>query len=60
MKEARNNRRITLRYRHDAAMFLKARGWIDHDGVLGGAVVRPDSDREILVDLARRIEGWVS
>lgn len=47
-------------YRHDAAMFLKARGWIDHDGVLGGAVVRPDSDREILVDLARRIEGWVS
>jgi len=47
-------------YRHDAAMFLKARGWIDHDGVLGGAVVRPESDRAILVDLALRIEGWVS
>lgn len=47
-------------YRHDAAMFLKARGWIDHDAVLAGAVLRPESDREILVDIARRIEGWVS
>lgn len=46
-------------YRHDAAMFLHARGWIDHDGVLAGAVLRPDSDRELLADLARRIEAWV-
>ena len=25
-------------YRHDAAMFLHARGWIDHDGIPPGAV----------------------
>jgi dihydrodipicolinate synthase/N-acetylneuraminate lyase len=46
-------------YRHDAAMFLQARGWIDHDGIPVGAVRRPESDREILVDLARRIEALV-
>ena len=43
-------------YRHDAAMFLQARGWIDHDGILAGAVRRPESDRAVLVDLAARVE----
>ncbi len=46
-------------YRHDAAMFLQARGWIDHDGVPDGAVRRPESDRDVLVDLTRRVERWV-
>ena len=47
-------------YRHDAAMFLHARGWITHDGVVAGAVTRPESDRVVLVDIARRVEEWVS
>jgi hypothetical protein len=41
-------------------MFLQARGWIAHDGVLAGAVLRPESDRDILTDIARRIDEWVS
>lgn len=53
-------RRPVPGYRHDAAMFLQARGWIAHDGVLAGAVHRPESDREVLVDIARRVEEWVS
>lgn len=46
-------------YRHDAAMFLQARGWIDHDGVPDGAIRRPEADREVLADIARRVEAWV-
>jgi dihydrodipicolinate synthase/N-acetylneuraminate lyase len=46
-------------YRHDAAMFLQLRGWLDHDGVAPGAVTRPESDRAVLADLAARIEDWV-
>lgn len=45
-------------YRHDAAMFLRARGWIDCDHVAAGATRRPEADRAVLVDLARRIEAW--
>ncbi|NLA36309.1 MAG: dihydrodipicolinate synthase family protein [Actinobacteria bacterium] len=45
-------------YRHDAAMFLHARGWIDCDTVPPGAVRRPESDRAVLIDLARRIDEW--
>lgn len=47
-------------YRHDAAMFLKVRGWIDHDGVLAGATRRPDSDLDVLADIARRVDEWIS
>ncbi len=47
-------------YRHDAATFLHARGWIDHAGVPAGATTRPESDRPVLVDIARRIDEWVS
>jgi dihydrodipicolinate synthase/N-acetylneuraminate lyase len=46
-------------YRHDAAMFLQLRGWLDHDGVPPGATARPESDRGVLDDLAARIEEWV-
>ncbi len=47
-------------YRHDAAIFLRARGWIAHDGVLADAATRPESDREVLVEIARRLEEWLS
>ncbi|MFN8051480.1 MAG: dihydrodipicolinate synthase family protein [Acidimicrobiales bacterium] len=53
-------RRPVPGYRHDAAMFLEARGWIAHDGVPAGALRRPESDREVLVDIARRVEEWVA
>jgi hypothetical protein len=41
-------------------MFLKVRGWIDHDGVLAGATRRPDSDLDVLADIARRVDEWIS
>ena len=46
-------------YRHDAAMFLHARGWIDHDGIPPGAVARPGSDRPVLADIAARLADWL-
>ena len=42
-------------YRHDAAMFLKLRGWIDSDATPAGAPQRPDADREVLADIAGRL-----
>lgn len=42
-------------YRHDAAMWLRLRGWIDHDGVPDGAARRPESDRGLLAELAERL-----
>lgn len=43
-------------YRHDAAMFLQLRGRIDSDATPAGAPRRPDSDRDVLADIARRLE----
>ncbi|MEZ5167530.1 MAG: hypothetical protein R2695_13945 [Acidimicrobiales bacterium] len=42
-------------YRHDAAMFLELRGWAESDNVPAGAPRRPDSDREVLRDIAERL-----
>lgn len=42
-------------YRHDAAMFLTARGWIDCDRTHPSSPARPDSDRPLLADLAARV-----
>lgn len=42
-------------YRHDAAMFLKIRGQIDCDRTHPDSPVRPDSDREVLTDIAARL-----
>ena len=42
-------------YRHDAAMFLQLRGWVDHDAVPDGAPRRPESDRAVLADIAERL-----
>ncbi len=46
-------------YRHDAAMFLKLRGWIDSDATPAGAPRRPDSDRAVLADIADRLDAIV-
>jgi dihydrodipicolinate synthase/N-acetylneuraminate lyase len=43
-------------YRHDAAMFLRLRGWISSDEVPGGSPRRPDADRDVLRELAHRLE----
>lgn len=47
-------------YRHDAAMFLHERGWLGRSDTHPGSPQRPDSDREVLADLATRVGGLVS
>lgn len=42
-------------YRHDAAMFLRLRGWIGADATPPGAPRRPESDRDVLVEIGRRL-----
>jgi dihydrodipicolinate synthase/N-acetylneuraminate lyase len=44
-------------YRHDAALFLQLRGRIDADATPAAAPRRPESDREVLADVARRLDG---
>lgn len=45
-------------YRHDAAMVMKLRGWIRSDAVPLAAPRRPESDREVLAEIVRRMERW--
>jgi len=45
-------------YKHSAAQFLKIRGWIDSDATHPASPKRPDSDREILRELAERLTVW--
>lgn len=40
-------------YKHEAAMFLKLRGWLACDATHPRSPTRPESDREILRELAR-------
>ena len=42
-------------YKHSAAMFLKLRGWIGCDDTHPKSAKRPDSDREILADIVKRL-----
>ncbi len=42
-------------YKHSAAMFLKLRGWIGCDDTHPKSAQRPNSDREILADIVKRI-----
>lgn len=42
-------------YKHSAAMFLKLRGWIGCDDTHPKSAKRPDSDREILTDIVKRL-----
>ena len=43
-------------YRHDAALFLQARGWIATDATPPEAARRPSSDRDVLTEILQRIE----
>jgi dihydrodipicolinate synthase/N-acetylneuraminate lyase len=45
-------------YRHAAAMVLELRGWSSSDATPPGVARRPDSDREVLADIVRRLEAW--
>lgn len=47
-------------YKHDAAMFLKLRGWIGCDDTHPASAKRPDADREVLAEIAPRIEALVN
>jgi dihydrodipicolinate synthase/N-acetylneuraminate lyase len=44
-------------YRHDAAMFLQLRGWAASDVTPPGVPRRPASDREVLADIAARLDA---
>lgn len=43
-------------YKHSAAMFLKLRGWIGCDRTHSKSPQRPGSDRDVLREIARRLE----
>mgnify|MGYP001815335541 CR=1 FL=1 len=44
-------------YKHNAAMFLKLRGWIGCDDTHPDSAKRPESDREVLAELLPRVEA---
>ncbi|HAS12598.1 MAG TPA: dihydrodipicolinate synthase family protein [Acidimicrobiaceae bacterium] len=46
-------------YRHDAAVFLELRGWASSDRTPEGVPRRPPSDRDVLADIAARVEVMV-
>jgi len=46
-------------YRHDAAMFLGLRGWAASSEVPAGVPRRPDGERDVLADIAARVERLV-
>jgi dihydrodipicolinate synthase/N-acetylneuraminate lyase len=45
-------------YKHSAAQFLKLRGWLQSDAPHPQGQRRPESDVEILRDIAHRLEEW--
>ena len=44
-------------YRHDAAMYLRARGLLTSDRTHPRSAPRPSSDREVLADIAARLDA---
>ena len=47
-------------YKHDAAMFLKLRGWIHCDATHRRSPSRPDADRELFRGILRQLERCVA
>lgn len=43
-------------YKHAAAMFLRARGWLDSDATHPRSPTRGDADRELLTQVARTLD----
>ena len=46
-------------YRHDAATFLELRGWASSDHTPDGVPRRPAADRDVLADIAARVDALV-
>jgi len=46
-------------YKHSAAQFLKLRGWIESDAPHPNCLRRPESDVEVLRDIAKRLRRWL-
>lgn len=44
-------------YKHDAAMFLKIRGWSSSDTTHPNSPKRPDTDREVLLKIFQQLEN---
>jgi hypothetical protein len=42
-------------YRHNAAQFLRLRGWIETDATHPRSPRRPECDREVLAEIARSL-----
>ncbi|MEM6507486.1 MAG: dihydrodipicolinate synthase family protein, partial [Planctomycetota bacterium] len=47
-------------YKHNAAMFMKLRGWIGCDDTHPQSTKRPESDRDILAELVPRVEALLT
>ncbi|KAA0234795.1 MAG: hypothetical protein JJLCMIEE_00959 [Acidimicrobiales bacterium] len=47
-------------YRHDAARFLRLRGWVAGDNTHPASTPRPDSDDEVLARILDRLSAYVS
>ncbi len=47
-------------YRHNAATFLRERGWIDCDATPPGATRRPDSDADVLREVLVRVRQMLA
>jgi len=47
-------------YRHDAAMFLALRGRIDHDLTHAASPQRPESDRDLLAQIAEELDSLLA
>jgi len=45
-------------YKHNAAMFLKMRGWIETDLTHPHSIHRPDSDREVLREILEQLQQF--
>ena len=45
-------------YKHSAAMFLKLRGWVGCDDTHPQSPKRPESDRDVLRDIAERLSAF--
>lgn len=46
-------------YKHNAAQFLKIRGWLHHDAPHPRGIYRPASDVSLLTDIWHRLQPWL-
>ena len=46
-------------YKHSAAMFLHARGWIQTDRTHPDSATRPASDLPVLQEILKQLDQWI-